>query len=101
MGAGVGPAIADAGPLIHLQEISRLSFLQLFSALHIPNAVWQETVGQGRVPAAKIEGLDNIRRHAGHADDVQAFIDQEALGHLQYGEQACLWPWHNGAHRSC
>lgn len=91
MGAEVRPAIADAGPLIHLHEIECLSFLQLFSVLHIPNAVWQETIGQGRMPPRQIESLDNVRRHAESAKEVQTFINQEALDDLQYGEQACLW----------
>lgn len=91
MGTEIGPAIADAGPLIHLHEIEGLPFLQLFSVLHIPDAVWQETVGQGRIPSRQIESLDNVRRHAERSEEVQAFIDQESLGHLQYGEQACLW----------
>ncbi len=44
MGAkGMSVAVADAGPLIHLHEIDRLSLLQLFALLHIPDAVWQET----------------------------------------------------------
>ncbi|WP_022836913.1 hypothetical protein [Salisaeta longa] len=91
MGAEIGPAIADAGPLIHLHEIGCLSFLQLFSVLHVPDAVWNETVGQGRVPPHQIESLDNVLRHAERGQDVQAFIDQESLDDLQYGEQACLW----------
>lgn len=91
MGAEVGSAIADAGPLIHLHEIDCLSFLQLFSVLHIPEAVWHETVGQDRIPLSHIESLDNVRRHAESADEVQKFIDQEALDDLQHGEQACLW----------
>ncbi len=50
MGNGpVNVAVADAGPLIHLGEIGCLDFLQVFELLHIPDAVWQETVHLGRV----------------------------------------------------
>lgn len=32
-------AVADAGPLIHLNEIGALSLLNGFSAIHIPEGV--------------------------------------------------------------
>ena len=38
-------AVPDAGPLIHLAEIDCLSLLCIADQLHIPQAVWQETVG--------------------------------------------------------
>ncbi|NBC17659.1 MAG: hypothetical protein GVY18_10135 [Bacteroidetes bacterium] len=91
MGPEVDDAIADAGPLLHLYEIDRLSFLHLFSVLHVPDAVWDETVGRDRIPAESMEQLDNLRRHPDDAAQVRAFIAREDLGHLQYGEQACLW----------
>lgn len=47
MGTGeLSIAVADAGPLIHLTEIGCLPLLRIFDALHIPDAVWSETVEQ-------------------------------------------------------
>lgn len=39
-------AVADAGPLIHLNQIDQLPLLGVFSRVDIPTAVWAETVGQ-------------------------------------------------------
>ncbi len=57
-------AVLDAGPLIHLAEIDSLHLLTIFGALHVPDAVWAETVGQGGIDSADIEGLGNLRREA-------------------------------------
>ena len=43
--AGPLIAIADSGPLIHLAEIEALSALRVLERLHIPDAVWEETIG--------------------------------------------------------
>jgi hypothetical protein len=59
-------AVADAGPLIHLSEIGCLSvmcIMCIFDILHVPEAVWSETVIQGRVPEADLMGLSVVRRH--------------------------------------
>ena len=37
-------AIADAGPLIHLDELSCLDLLEDFAAVHIPHAVYVEVL---------------------------------------------------------
>jgi len=59
MGFGaVNVAVVDAGPLIHLTEIGCLSLLRIFDILHIPDAVWSETVGQGRAPQDDVLGLN-------------------------------------------
>ena len=64
MGPGaVNVAVVDAGPLIHLTEIGCLSLLRIFDTLHIPDAVWSETVGQGRVSQGDVLGLDIVQRH--------------------------------------
>lgn len=91
MGAEIGEAIADAGPLIHLREIGALHFLRLFEALHIPDAVWAETVGQGRVPDTDLAQLGNVKRHAFDAARIAAFVEKQSLTHLHTGEQACLY----------
>ena len=44
MGSQRLTAIADSGPIIHLAEISCLSILSIFEELHVPDAVWAETV---------------------------------------------------------
>ena len=50
-----------AGPLIHLNEIGRLSLLQLFTPLYIPDTVWSETVDQERLADTAV-----LRRFVGH-----------------------------------
>ena len=55
-------AVADAGPLIHLAEIGCLSLLRIFTLLHIPETVWAETVGQGRVAEDDVLKLGIIIR---------------------------------------
>jgi len=57
-------AVSDAGPLIHLTEISCLPLLRIFDTLHIPDAVWSETVGQIRVAHDDILRLGTVRRHS-------------------------------------
>lgn len=91
MGAEIDEAIADAGPLIHLREIGALHFLRLFEPLYIPDAVWGETVGQGRVPDTELAQLDNVKRPSFDADHVAAFIEEQDLAHLHAGERACLY----------
>lgn len=54
-------AVADAGPLIHLAQIGAISFLRLFAQIHIPQMVWSETVGKGRVKENDISILGNIK----------------------------------------
>lgn len=52
MGLGKLIAVIDAGPLIHLAEIDGLNLLTIFETLHLPEAVWLETVVKPRVSAA-------------------------------------------------
>jgi len=91
MGASQLEAIADAGPLIHLTEIGRLSLLSIFTQIHIPNAVWSETVSQGRVPADDLHELQNITRYALSQQAVADFILDNNLAHLHSGECECLY----------
>ena len=84
MGAG---AVGDAGPLIHLSEIGRLGLLEMFGALHVPDAVWAETVGKGRIaPLA----LANLRRHAVAREASQRLAQDRGFGGLHAGEIECL-----------
>lgn len=48
MGDGGLVAVTDAGPIIHLTDVGCLGLLSIFEHLHVPDAVWLETVGQGR-----------------------------------------------------
>ena len=84
-------AVADAGPLIHLGEIGCLGLLRLFDALHVPEAVWSESVQPGRAEAGALLALGTIRRHQLTPSDVARFIDENRLGYLQAGECEALY----------
>jgi len=86
----VNIAVSDAGPLIHLSEIGCLSLLRIFETIHIPNAVWSETVGQNRVPKDDILLLGNIQQHSLTQYEVIQFIQKNGLDELQDGERECL-----------
>jgi predicted nucleic acid-binding protein len=86
----VNAAVSDAGPLIHLREISCLSLLRIFETLHIPNAVWSETVGQDRVSKDDILLLGNIQQHHLSQSEIIQFIQKNGLEELQDGECECL-----------
>jgi hypothetical protein len=70
----VSAAVADAGPIIHLSEIGCLPLLRVFDALQIPDAVWSETVGQGRVPQDGVLGIHPVHRHTLFRPEVARFI---------------------------
>jgi len=92
VGAGeIEAAVADAGPLIHLTEIGCLSLLRIFQTLHIPGAVWQEIVGQGRVPGTSILQLEGVEQHTLPAVSLAQFIQENNLGGLHSGEQESLY----------
>jgi predicted nucleic acid-binding protein len=86
MGQGPEPvAVADAGPLIHLYEVGALASLAAgFSAVHVPQAVWDEVVPTGRVPADR---LHFVTLHQVPAADVARHVQ---LAALQAGERECL-----------
>jgi hypothetical protein len=63
VGTGGISAVSNAGPLIHFWEIDCLPLLRIFESLHIPDAVWLETVEQGRTPQADVLRLSNVKRH--------------------------------------
>jgi predicted nucleic acid-binding protein len=91
MGVGaIGPAVADAGPLIHLNEIQSLSLLRLFRPLVLPDAVWQETVEQSRVDENALTSLGNIERKRFEVRDIDAFVEAYHLTHLHRGECEAL-----------
>ncbi len=90
MGAGDEIAVVDAGPLIHLDEIAALHTLTVFSKLHLPQAVWTETVEQGRILEDSLTQLP-ITRHAFDPHGVTDFSQTQALTTLHLGEQECLF----------
>lgn len=92
MGAGrVKAAVADAGPLIHLTEIRCFWLLKIFEALHIPDAVWSETVRQNRVPRVDVSRLNNVHQHTLPQGEVTRFVQENGLADLHAGECECLY----------
>jgi len=91
VGHGELTAVVDAGPLIHLLEIGCLRFLNRFNVLHLPDAVWLETVGQGRLSQTDMSVLNTIQRHAINAPEVEQFIREKNLSALHSGDQECLF----------
>lgn len=89
MGVGKLKAAADAGPLIHLTEIGCLRFLNNFDSLYVPDAVWIETVGQGRISKTDLSNRHNIQRHSLNKSEVERFVKKN-LSELHGGEQECL-----------
>jgi predicted nucleic acid-binding protein len=91
MGDGKIGAVSDAGPLVHLAEIDHLPLLSIFDTLHIPNAVWQETVGQGRVSETSLLTLANVKRHTLVKKDAARFVRESGFEKLHAGERECLY----------
>jgi predicted nucleic acid-binding protein len=91
VGAGKLKATSDSGPLIHLAEIGCLRFLNRFDVVHIPDTVWLETVGQGRVSQTDIYNLQNIQRQSLAGLEIEQFVKDKNLSELHAGEQECLF----------
>jgi predicted nucleic acid-binding protein len=90
MGAGEEVAVVDAGPLIHLAEIKAWHALTVFSRLHLPHAVWAETVEQGRISAESLAYFQ-ISQHTVVPLAVTQFSQAHDLTALHLGEQECLF----------
>ena len=91
MGRGRLAAVTDAGPLIHLTEIGCLSILSIFETLHVPEAVWAETVDCGRIPAEDLLKSSKIERHNIPRNDIARFIEKNNMNDLHSGECECLY----------
>lgn len=92
MGSKAGDiAVADAGPLIHLTEIGCLPLLRIFDTLHIPDAVWAETVGQGRISQGDVFGTGIVQRHSLSHSEIVRFTREKGFEKLQDGERECLY----------
>ena len=88
--AKLNQVVVDSGPIIHLSEIEVLPLMQIFDAIHLPDAVWIETVERGRVSSSAMSGLSNLQRHALPSEDVAQFVRENDLEKLQAGECECL-----------
>lgn len=88
---GLIAAVIDSGPIIHLTEIGCLPLLRIFSTLHIPDAVWHETVGQGRVLQEDLLKLDIIKCHALLPAEINHFTTEKGFKKLDDGERECLY----------
>ncbi|MGB8645684.1 MAG: hypothetical protein WCF84_10630 [Anaerolineae bacterium] len=84
-------AVADAGPLIHLNEIQGISLLAGFEAILVSSAVWQETVTSGRVSKEVLLGLSAFKRETVAEIPFQEFVQAQSLSNLQRGEQEALY----------
>jgi predicted nucleic acid-binding protein len=91
VGVGKINAVTDAGPLIHLAEINCLPLLSIFESLHVPDAVWSETVECGRTPREDFLKLSNVERHNLSQSDVTRFVENNNLKDLHSGERECLY----------
>ncbi|MCF6251231.1 MAG: DNA-binding protein [Methylococcaceae bacterium] len=79
--------IADAGPLIHLDELGSLNILADFGNIIVPNAVWCE-VEHHRPQALKHQGVNLIRKNVINiSTQVNALMP---LYTLHLGEQEAL-----------
>lgn len=87
----VSEAVADAGPLTHLAEIGCFPLLSIFARLHIPDAVWRETVGQERVSRKQVSALGTVERHRPHRLKLSRFIRENGLESLHAGERESLY----------
>ena len=84
-------AVADSGPLIHLAEINCLPLLNIFNKLHIPHAVWLETVERNRICRNDLSSVTNIQRCLLQKSEVANFIVESKLTELHAGEKECLF----------
>jgi len=84
-------AVTDAGPLIHLTEIGCLHILSIFENLHVPDAVWTETVECGRISSEDILKLSNVERHKIPQSSITRFVGKNNLTDLHSGERECLY----------
>jgi len=84
-------AVADSGPLIHLAEIGCLQLLSIFDILHVPHAVWLETVEQERLSERDLSAATNIQRYALPHSEVDQFVEDNKITELHAGERECLF----------
>jgi predicted nucleic acid-binding protein len=81
-----GPAVADAGPLIHLAETSCLRLLATFDGLHIPDAVWEEANRHSPMELGAAMAEVTVHRHTVSETELSRFVGENNLGNLHRGE---------------
>ena len=91
MGSRKLTAVIDSGPIIHLTEIDCISILSIFDDIHVPDAVWEETVESRRTPREDLLRLTNLKRHTIERNDITHFIEENNLMELHSGECECLY----------
>jgi predicted nucleic acid-binding protein len=91
VGRGRLTAVTDAGPLIHLTEIGCLHILSIFGNLHVPDAVWSETVECARTSGEDLLTLSKVERHKIPQNDITRFVEKNNLKDLHSGECECLY----------
>lgn len=84
-------AVADSGPLIHLAEIGCLQLLSIFDILHVPHAVWLETVEQARLSERDLSAATNIQRYVVPYSESDQFVKENKITELHAGERECLF----------
>ncbi len=84
-------AVSDSGPLIHLAEIQAFSLLSIFQVLHIPDAVWNETVEYGRISKQSLLEFNQMQRHTLVQNEVTIFLKEHGLSELHLGESEGLY----------
>lgn len=83
-------SVADAGPLIHLAEVGQLTLLSVFETVLVPGAVWDETVGRGRLTESQIHRVGVLHRRGVNTPRVGRFVIDHGLERLHYGEREAL-----------
>lgn len=56
--------------------------------MHVPKAVWRETVGRGRIPEEALAET-GLHYQAVEAAELSEFVAAHRLEHLHLGEQEC------------
>lgn len=84
-------AVVDAGPLIHLAEISCFRLLRAFGTLWVPHAVWLETAEQNRLSQNDLSEEPNILQYSAPQFEVAQFVRENNLTELHAGERECLY----------
>jgi len=87
-------AVADAGPLIHLNEIASLSLLSVFDEVHMTSVVWAEATLPNRVKATYLAALPYLRQHRVVNNVAAHFVLDANLSSLHFGEQTSLFLAH-------
>lgn len=87
----VREVVSDAGPLIHLEEIGSLDLLRVFERIHLPDAVWNETVFGEHVSETRLSDREFNIRHTLDPQSIETFVQNQQLTDLHTGERESLY----------